>query len=242
MRRLPLFLLALTLLATPSHAGGINLAWNDCGSFGSATRTFACNTNTGVEHLYTSFVPSVTTPQLFVVRYEIFIDTNQATLSPWWDFGGSGHCHLNGLGGNADFTLGPFSCADPWQGGLVVGSAPFYYYQYLGIPNRARIAVGLVAASPLGVPPLTGGTEYYANDVVFTHQRSTGTGACAGCTDGACLVLQYVQLQGEGGAQIEMLLNPLFGQSVTWQTGAPSCPGATAARTPTWGQVKSLYR
>ncbi len=41
---IPFAVLALALaLASPAGAGGINLSWDDCGSFGVAQKSFACN-------------------------------------------------------------------------------------------------------------------------------------------------------------------------------------------------------
>ena len=54
MRLTPRVFLALACsltLATAARAGGINLSWNDCGTFGQNVETFACNTNVGVHTL-----------------------------------------------------------------------------------------------------------------------------------------------------------------------------------------------
>ena len=39
------------LLAASAHAQGINIAWNDCGTFGADIESFACNNNTGIHSL-----------------------------------------------------------------------------------------------------------------------------------------------------------------------------------------------
>jgi hypothetical protein len=37
----------LALSASMAAAQGVNLSWNDCGTFGAASNTFTCNSNTG---------------------------------------------------------------------------------------------------------------------------------------------------------------------------------------------------
>ena len=39
------------LIAASAHAQGINIAWNDCGTFGADIESFACNNNTGIHTL-----------------------------------------------------------------------------------------------------------------------------------------------------------------------------------------------
>ena len=72
------------------------------------------------------------------------------------------------------------------------------------------------------------------------------TSSCAGCTDGACIVLNSIQLTQPIGVGDYTISNPILRNWVQWQGGATTitggCPLATPTRSTTWGSVKSLYR
>ena len=225
-------------LAPTAHAGGINLAWNDCGAFGASSQTFACNTNTGARKLYVSFVPPSDLSQFNGTDGIIDIASNQPTLGQWWNLANTGNpgCRNSGFD-SADFTAGPFSCLDPWVGSAV--SARNYQYLYQGIPYRARLHFVTAVVSAVTV---TVDHEYYDFSFLINNNNSTGAGACGGCLDGVCIVLQSLNLTQTQGNPSVLITNPLLSQSVTWQTGAPVCPGATPSRNSTWGSVKALYR
>jgi hypothetical protein len=88
--------------------------------------------------------------------------------------------------------------------------------------------------------------------VIINNAKTTGTGSCAGCTDGACIVLNSVKVtQPATVHQDYTITNPLGRAYVLWQAGGANpgsgpngtgCPGATPTRNETWGSVKSLYR
>lgn len=237
MRSLLLATVLTAGLASSAESGGINLAWNDCGAFGSTSQTFACNTNSGIARLYASFVPASDLTQLVQAVATLQISTSQPVLSQWWSLG-SGGCRVLALSTSSDFTTGPFNCSDPWAN--QAATAGFYDYQFGGDPTRARITA--FATLPVDPATVTTSHEYYSFRFGLTFTKSTGTGSCAGCLDGICIVLQSVELDQSQGNPAFVLTNPLLSQSVTWQTGAPICPGATPSRASTWGSVKALYR
>ena len=85
--------------------------------------------------------------------------------------------------------------------------------------------------------PLVAGTEYQANVIQIRSTKTTGTGACAGCTEpvtfGTLRVFiaqpaSAVELQGQG----------FFRCDAGWRCGCCAVP----ARRQSWGEVKSLYR
>lgn len=235
MKRLLLTCIACAALATTASAGGMNLAWNDCGAFGQSNETFACNTNSGFHTLIASFVPPADM-SLFGTDLTIFLSTSQPALSPWWNMTTTTGCRPTAFSTNSIFTSGPFNCVDPWNGSAAGGQ--LYTYQYLGDLQTARIRAN--NAVPGSVPVLAG-TEYYDMNLLIGNQKTVG-GACAGCADGICIVLQTMTLAGPSGNPLYVLTSPVVSQFVTFQSSAPSCPAATPTRSSTWGQLKSLYR
>jgi len=231
---------ALTALVTSAvHAGGINLSWTDCGVAGTPNRTSACNSNTGANTLIASAIAPVVMDQLNGMAGVMDLQTNQASLSPWWHLE-TGGCRGTSLSFNFNFAGGPFTCFDIWAGGASGGinaTAAF------GGPNRMRIRA--VCAVP-GSVPADNVSEMYIYSLLINMAKTTGTGNCAGCTDGACIVLNSIQLTQPIGVGDYTLANALNNNFVTWQSGgggiAGGCPQAVPTQNKTWGSVKSLYR
>ena len=74
---------------------------------------------------------------------------SQNDLPEWWKFG-NGFCRGSaGLAANFDFTYGPTSCTDPWEGQAVGGQT---YDVAYGGPNLARLRVIAAMASGLEHP------------------------------------------------------------------------------------------
>ena len=241
------FLGAALLLAhgSPAMAGGINLAWNDCGGAGGAVnRNFACATNVGDNDLYASFDPPMT---LTTVNGNILIIDLQSawpTLPQWWQFKNPGTCRLASLIANG----GPGSCVDPWQGQGSPGIGA--YFTNANVPamplNRARI-VGSIAVASAFAGQVDPGTEYFSMVFRINNAKTVGMGACAGCQDPVCIVLTEIvitQPPGTPGGSPK-LHNPLVSLYATWQGGAINtfgCPGGSPTVNRTWGQLKGLYR
>lgn len=234
----PLLLLAS---ATVARAGGIDLSWSDCGSFGTGQRSFACTTNAfGSEVLIASAVPAVAMPALNGNDCVILIQTPSATLPAWWQFQ-SGGCRAGNVSVTSDFTSFG-SCVDPWQGFAAAGFLVDYPVAGSGPDvERIRTVTGLPSGAEMAVDT---SHELYLVRVTILHGKTVGTGSCAGCTQSACIVLQKVELLAPGGGVAQTLTNTLLRQHVVWQDPAlvAGCPGATPARDRTWGSVKSLYR
>jgi hypothetical protein len=236
---------ALTLLATSAFAaGGINLSWNDCGVFGVLQRNFACNTNSGANTMVGSVVTGVVMNQLVGQSSLIEMQTNQATLSNWWQFD-SGGCRFHSpsyLIADFNFLLSS-NCLDPWGGGASGGINYTPGGVFIHGPNRAGIRT--VCAIP-GSTAITATDEYYMFKVAFVNERSIGTGSCAGCTDGACIVFQEILVAQPAGVGDYKITAPVSRNWIQWQGGGNSVPGGCPAATPTqnrtWGAVKSLYR
>lgn len=242
-------LLAITLLtacAASAHAAGINLSWDDCGSFGTESRTFACDTNVGTHVLVGSFVapPGLQAVSGNSAIIDVFSTCNNI-FPHWWNMRTGGCRAPSSLISNFDFTGGPGNCHDYWQGGAIGGIA-------MDPPAGSHTAIRLQCALPAGDPrigPIAEGTEVYSFKVIINNARTVGLGACTGCQDGACLLLRSIALFVPGGNIT--LASPATRAHVTWQSATlgttpfgPVCFGdcPTPTRAPTWGQIKSLYR
>jgi len=237
---------SLTTFAAAAHAGtvqGLNLSWNDCGTTGTLLKTFACTSNTLTGAIIVaSAVAGTAMDSLDGQESVVTLQTNQPALSAWWGLNSGGCRGTTSISSSFDFTGGPFTCLDAWQGGASGGmdSAPLF-----DGPNRERFRT--ICAIP-SFTPITGTDEYYFFKLTILGQKSTGNGSCAGCSDGACIVFNSILLtQPPSDPQGAFLITqPLNREYVEWQTGATGvtggCPAATPTQNRTWGSVKSLYR
>ncbi len=252
------FLPAGYATAQTYYPGSIALRWDNCYSDGGITaRSFACNTNSGLETLVLSAWPPVDMPQLNGATTIMTLWSIDATLPSWWQSYSGGCRGTTGM--SAQFTppLTSINCIDPWFGQAAGGidvSAGYYG------PQSARIRT--VCAIP-GSISITGGQETFIARVVIFHSKAVGAGSCAGCLDGACIGLNSIQLYQPLGVGDYIMNRPLDGTTsdfVGWQMNASmgsyyysfhgsalqkdftSCSAATATRRPTWGAIKSLYR
>jgi hypothetical protein len=233
----------LALTASLASAGGINLAWQEClGSGGQVNRTFACNTNAGIANdLYISFDPPVNIPDVNGSNPLIDLQSASDPLPAWWQMKNSGTCRPLSLAANT----GPGSCVDTWQGQGVAGIAAYITNAVLPSEptNRARL-LGSISVPTAAAGNVDPGTEYFCLIVRINNAKSTGLGACAGCNDPVCLVLNEVLLTSNNSGD-NRIVNPLVGNFATWQGGAiggAGCPAATPTSNKTWGQLKSIYR
>ena len=239
--RLVVLAFALLVPSAVSAQGGINLSWDDCGASGAGLKFFACDSNAGSSTLYVSAVTSVSMPQLNGVSIVIDIQTSATELSDWWKMS-SGGCRVSAITGNMNFTSGPFSCYDVWAGRASGGVS---YTPAFGGPNRARLRG--VAAIP-GTTPAPETAEMYLFAFRISHEKSTGEGSCAGCTDKAVLVLNSVLLTQPIGVGNYTLTAPLNSGYASWRCSAWlgkgglefSCTSPTKKNS--WGAIKSLYR
>jgi len=240
---------ALLLAAWPGAAAGgpagdgIFLTWNDCrlGATAAAQATFSCLDNTGQHELVAGF--RLPQPVDSVIGVEVVIDLQiaDATLTPWWELQAGG-CREFLVNASADVSA--TSCANPWGGNGAALVQDYQVGQPRGGANQARMKV-VVAVSPSdSARSLQGGVDYSALRVILPHQKSTGLGACSGCSGDACLVLNSIWLRvlpgGSGDVYLEVPASA-GAQQVTWQGSAADC-AAVPVENPTWGRLKQLYR
>jgi hypothetical protein len=235
---------ALVLPARTAQAAGVNLSWTDCGSAGQADRAFACNTNAGTNILISSFVTPAGIDSANGNEIVIDLQTQFAALPQWWMMKNGGTCRSTALSMSFDFSGGPSTCVDYWAGqalGSFGYTAPYLVYG----TNRARV-VGVCAIGASSAGPIAVDTEVYSNKLSISNVKSTGLGACAGCTDAACLVLNSIRLtqnQRSATGNISIIGAPGGGRNfATWQGGTGVDCNLVPSKNRTWGQVKSLYR
>jgi hypothetical protein len=237
-------LLALTAGMAFAGAGGLNLGWNDCGGDPSTlNQVFACNTNAAspLHTLVGSFMAPSCVNAMSANEVVMDIQSTGAVLPQWWNVR-TGGCRVpTSMLGNFDFTAGPFTCLDYWQGGATGGLS-----EEAPVANRARIKA--VFALPAGSPGITGipeGTEVYSYKCNINNAKTVGLGACAGCQTGVCIVLNSIKINQPvsepcGGKFVSA---PAVRNFATWQGGiGGDCYQATPAKNTTWGSVKALYR
>ena len=236
--------------ASLASAAGISLNWGDCSVSGVENRNFACNINTGNHDLYISVDPPPSVTATNGHNHIIDLQSLSPTLPPWWDMNNTAPlaCRGTTMSGSADFsasTSGGTDCTDTWNA-AGNGSIAGYNEKIWGVPNRVRVVGTVSSADPVA---MSQGTEYYSLRVRINSLRTVGTGACAGCKEPVCLVLNLVriaQIPGTPGGDIEVT-NPMVGHRnwVTWQggrVGGAGCPGAIPTNNTAWRKVKSLQR
>jgi len=206
---------------------------------GQLHKTFACDTNLGINTLVASFVAPGSLTALRAAQALLSIQSNGATLPAWWGMR-TGFCRSSSsLLMNANFTSGPFTCFDYWQG-FAIGAPN------LRTPVGNRTLIDVIAALPVeatNIAPIPEGTEVYAFKLTIDNRRTTGLGSCAGCGTGVCIAvnsMKFIQVAPLGDI---VLTSPATRAHATWQGGTEiDCYLATPVRDMTWGRIKTLYR
>lgn len=235
-----LLLLAPLLLPAPARAAP-HLRWDAC--FGdpaaSVDNEFSCDTNVGRQAAVLSFWCPDHIPG--VVAFEMTLDliSQGPTLPPWWN---ASACHQASFIAASEFDFAWTACSDPFgaQESAILSTPVF------PAPNREQLRV--VVAKPSGgtadIGPESG--ELYLAHLLLTNAKTTGVGACDGCSTPVCIALNEVRVDrpaGVGDFKFEGYsgLDQQF--FVTWHhPDTVPCPAATPAVNATWGQIKASYR
>ena len=241
MKRPALILALVILSAGHALAAGLNLGWDDCGGLpGSLDKTSLCDSNVGTYTLVGSYVAPANVTRCSANEIVMDMQTTGATLTPWWGFR-AGLCRFGSLNESFDFTAGPFTCFDYWQGGSF---GDMLFQPPVGNTARFKAIVAIPAGSPL-ITAIPQGLEVYSFKAVINAAKTVGLGACAGCLNGACIVLSQIRVNqpvSEPGGMIAVTA-PATRAFVTWQGGiGVDCYGATPAKKATWGSIKAIYR
>ena len=258
----------LLAFATPAlaqpYAPGIDLHWNDCvlGSSAATDIAWDCNNNApGIAVSMTaSFVPPGTLPLYEANLCVIDLQTSAAILSPWWHMETPSPCPNRAGRIVTSATWATSACRDFW-GGLAQTAQLYVVPSPLALtPNSARVkAVAGVAQTYAGPvsdqdpstnPPTP--LVWYALNVNILRPGTLPPTVCAGCTDGACFVLNEMILS-QPAPTVDVRLSAPCGAPgaqnwVTYRGGAAThggqCPNdpPLPVRSLTWGSIKALYR
>src|SRR5262249_43976430 len=158
--------------------------WDHCfGDGGVANKTFACNSNNGVETLVVGFRLGANAAQVTGEQVAIDLASSGATLPVWWQMKNTGTCRPTSLNFHAIFDPLATPCVE-WTQGLSSGGIASYTIGVLGA-NTARIVA--VDAVPVdGQADLVAGVEYYGFNIAINHAKTVGAGACGGCATPVC--------------------------------------------------------
>lgn len=245
MRRLILALSLLAAFAVPSSAqsyGVSSLAWSDCGAAGVSARTFACNTNTGSEQLVVSFRPPAGVTDAFEYDADLIVGVIDFTTVPdWWNFLTPSGCRRTSVTVSANLSFPSGACEDPWTGlafALVSASPLITTGGGAMVRERLHVTVALPNASPV---PLDPATDYYGLRMSISHAKTTGTGACTGCSQPMCITLGSTSLLTNPANPQQLVFSQTPIHSVSWN-GGQTCDRLVAVKNRTWGALKTLYR
>jgi len=208
----------------PPGDEGINLSWIDCGPAGASNQSFACNVNTGPPlSMVASFRPPNGVFQFLGLNAVMTVGSPGGNLPDWWRHG-TGECRgTTGMSAGFDFTSGPYTCADFFQGQAAGG---VLYVPDPGDPSRARITIQ-AAVAEFQKAPLLPGTEYYGFALRIARSKSTGAGACAGCATPMCIELNSVQLYQPDAVVFNPRIELPADNTVVSFQGATSCLAVT---------------
>lgn len=245
-----LLLAALLLVgARCAHAqSGLNLFWNNCHADGGGIyRSFACNTNSGSDVLVASVVVPEAIPHFAAARVIVTVHMSGGVITPWWQVA-AGQCRANAILPTFDPNQMPASEACPTIWGSIVPLQVFAVQPDLnGYGGAFRLNAGAAVAEESAFPVLQDGTDLLLCQFVIRHSKSTGTGACEGCSSGACFLFEVADLQQYPPYAIYRVTWPsvsrwAYYNSAGWSAQDVWIPCAVPALNRTWGAIKSLYR
>jgi hypothetical protein len=229
-RLLVLVGMLLCLVAPATALAQAHLAWDGCGTAGTQDNAFACTSNSTLHQLVSSFNAPPNINNFIGATTEIIVG-GSAPLGDWWAMQAGG-CRSGALSSEDPSALVLGDCSTATFDGSVNLGLANYEPNWGGNPTRGKITVDM-ARTDAGVA-LTPGTEYQANVIQIRSTKTTGTGACAGCTDPVAIITSRVFV-AEPTAAVEIPGNAVC---ATWRSG--TC--ITPTRKQSWGEVKSLYR
>lgn len=248
------FLLTFTAATVTAAPSGLNMAWtgtpglmDNCPSnpLNQVDAVDACSATDAPKHF---LVCSVVAPPGCVAVDGESVDIEMVAAAPvlddYWHLE-QGGCRFGSLPSvSNDFNqFDQTTCVDFWTPNENQGG--FQWTSNVPGPNRARLRA-VFAVPPAAAAPMTSGTEYYLIwALILGGNKPNGQNVtCTDCHDPACFVFSSLTLsQLAGVGDIRIFETPSTRAFVTWQGGAnTNCPGATAVRKSTWGELKSLYR
>lgn len=253
MRRLAFFFALVVGSSSPAApaagADDMMLRWDDCGAGGTALKTFACDTNSGANELVVSF--RLATPRSLTgveAMMEVLYPVSSG-LPSWWNVPACRPSTVFGVNVASGFA----GCVSPWApsaaGGVIF--EPTFFGPTIG---RLRAAVGV---PPVDSASLAADVEYGALRISISHAKTTGSGSCAGCSLPAGIYLRTIECYNASDPLAHVIFPAVVDDPryyVNWQCeGTPQYDHSfvngwtftnceVAARRPSWGRIKELYR
>jgi hypothetical protein len=242
MKKILTLTAAMMLLASMAMAqSGVNLYVGDC-SAGTAVHsaTNACTSSTGTAFTAVgSVVLSMPDPDFIGAACILDLQTTQSALPDWWRGDATG-CRGGAFAMLMDQTVTP-SCATIWDQSTAAPTSVFAVMPFVNGPGRVRFNGGAAVLSSLVIPQ--DGAELGVFKLSISKAKTTGATVCAGCTYGACLVLNEINLQPmANGVAWQRYTNAIANNYITYQAGAPTCAGTTPTNNKSWGSIKAMYR
>jgi hypothetical protein len=225
-------------------AEGLYLTWDACAfePAASPVKVFACSTDSDTLQLHVGFTLGQPVDNVIGLEVVVDIQHESATLPDWWRLDAAG-CRAGALRSDARFGA-VAGCADPWAGEGVAGFPSYTVTQPRGGANQARIKAG-IGVLPSAPRSLAADTPYHAIRLVLIADKASGIGACVGCDQKACMVLNSIWIKrtpgAPGGDVFVSTPGPLEANWATWQGAGANC-SLVPVRRQTWGAVKSFYR
>jgi hypothetical protein len=245
----------MALASTVAFADGVNLSWGASCRTSANNATLATNDFTPVmpcddglspwvtKRIVMSFKNTTTLIQFSGTTVQLDVQVAGAPIADFWNFGPGG-CS-DGMVSGATTVVNGTNCTNPYT---LVPTDPQGQTDLSNITvDAATSRVGYAAdhvRNTLGVdlPPPASLGGYTANNLALPYGYSDGSiAACAGCDVPAAFALTRVVYFSL--SESRTISTPDLRGCITWAGGAGApCPGATANRSATWGQVKALYR
>lgn len=221
---------------------GLNLFWDQCYSSGGAlSKSFACDLNTGPTlAVVASLVLPVELPRFAAVEITVDVFVAGGALPPWWQTA-SGQCRANAITVSFDpVVLGDLGCPNIWMD--TPNLSVFAIQPGVWAPNTLRLRAGAAVPPGSEIALLADGSELTVARIAISRVKSTGPGACEGCSSMACLFFRQARLEQPAGVGDHWLWNPSATPMVWLNTPAwgSQCEIPTLNRT--WGAIKTLYR
>jgi hypothetical protein len=240
----PVVLLLLCCSAS-AWARGVSIAWGPACLWdgGPSVLHSACTSNDGTVEMTVSFIPDDINgedPDVLAFKVTLLGVSDGPEIPPWWQLG-AGECREGAISLQTHYDPVPDGlCLDAWNGMATVS-----YAYGVGLPNYAVLTVQGTLSSAVQLLP---GLEYVACRVVIDGRNTTGTGQCTRCEDVMLWVVHDVELTCRQGSQVLEGGGGGFSFCLGWQgehlrnAGCESFLPPLPTHSPSWGQIKSLYR
>jgi hypothetical protein len=231
------FLVSLLFLGVASNAfadGAVSINWDSC--TGPINKTIVA----GANNLYESVLGQSLPHQAYQVQLGLY---SPGGLRDAWRFDpagcqGSSFITINHLAPAAVVKVCP-----TFQG--TAQSVQVKDYSYDSLTGRARLAL-YNAYPPSNTTQIVPTQRYFLGQIIFDHSFSVAGATdpgntCGGLEVPVCIVVTSASWLDPAGAEFPWTVAQGY-VTANDPTNSTQCPGPTAARATTWGNLKNQYR